>query len=87
MRNEKREELFSDLVLTSPEILRLYIAASIYDDDDYCPTMYGNLLMFIESMQEDWLCDLIDAYKTESDESFEQIIRKDLINYLKNIIQ
>jgi hypothetical protein len=80
---------FEVMVLTDKIILGLFLVASNFDDDDYCPTHWGNLYAFMDIKSDEWLCEIWESFEDEDDLSIKEkleIVRSKLVIELKNII-
>ena len=56
---------FSEMLLSDPIFIGLYQVASNFDDETFCPTMYGNLFAFIDVKSDEWLQVIWDRYSEE----------------------
>ena len=84
-------ENFEIMVLTDKTIIGLFLIASNFDDEWYCPTQNGNLHAFIDVKSDDCLLERWEKFEsdTEIDLTIKEkleIVRSELVLYLKDVI-
>ncbi len=84
---------FRQSILTDRFILALFVVASMYDDEDYCPTQWGNLDAWLDVMCDEWLLEIWDTAELEDDDELKldmpdrvEVAERDTYLYLFKVI-
>lgn len=84
---------FKQSILTDRFILALFVVASMYDDETYCPTQWGNLDAWLDVMCDEWLVEIWEGFEDEDDEELKldmpdrvEAAERDVYLYLFKVI-
>ena len=84
-------ENFQAMVFSDKIIIGLFMVASNFDDEFYCPTSYGNLYAWADIKSDDWLLEKWKEFENDKDCDLTikqklECVRASLIEELKDII-
>lgn len=82
---------FETMVLTDKVIIALFLIASQFDNDNECPTFWGNLEAFIDIKGDDWLIEKWESFQHDEELYLDvkerlEIVRQNIVEELKALI-